>query len=140
MGACFIHVNVRPYKLQIGVSFLETLYILHEGFFGSLPRLGVLEVIFTTPLHHILIEQLFTVLGLLDVVAVVLYLSVGSLLFGVVLIQSFTEDFSICFFDVFVYQSDILMGLGDINVVWGRLAVLFILTPIVHLTALSLWH
>ena len=47
------------------------------------------------PLHHILIEQLFAVLRLLDVVAVVLYLSVSSFLLCVVLLQSFTEDFLI---------------------------------------------
>ena len=140
MGARFVHMDISPYELQIRVSFLEALYILHEGFFGSLPRLWLLEVLFFAPLYHVLIEQLFAVLGLLDVVAVVLYLSVGSLLLAVLLLQSFTEDFSVCFSDVLINQSDVLRGLGDINVIWNWLAVFLVLSPIMHLTAFALWH
>ena len=81
-------MDISPYELQILVSFLEPLYILHKGFFGSLPRLWLLEVLFTAPLHHIFIEQLFAVLRLLDVVAVVLYLSVSSFLLCVVLLRA----------------------------------------------------
>ena len=36
MGACFVHMNISPYELQIRVSLLKGLSILQKGFFGSL--------------------------------------------------------------------------------------------------------
>ena len=140
MGACFVHMDISPYELQIRVSFLEALYILHKGFFGSLPHLWLLEVLFTAPLHHILIEQLFAVLRLLDVVAVVLYLSVSSFLLCVVLLQSFTEDFLIGLLYILIDQSDVLRAFGDINVVWDRLTYLLIFSSVMELATFTLWH
>ena len=110
-------MDISPYELQIRVSFLEAIYILHKGFFGSLPHLWLLEVLFTAPLHHILIEQLFAVLRFLDVVAVVLYLSVSSFLLCVVFLQSFTEDFLIGLLYILIDQSDVLRAFRDINIV-----------------------
>ena len=140
MWTCFVHMDIRSYKFQIRVSFLKALNILHKGFFGSLPRLWLLEVLFTAPLHHIFIEQLFAILRLLDVVAIILNLSVSSFLLCVVLLQSFTEDFLIGLLYILVNQNDVLRAFGDINIVWDRLAYLLIFSSVMKLTAFTLWH
>ena len=103
----FVHVNISPNKPQIRVSFFKALYILHKGFLCPFPHFWLLKIIFTTPLHHIFVEQLFSVFRLLDMVIIILYFSVSSFLLAIVLFQSVPKNFLIHLPYVSIYQSDI---------------------------------
>ena len=132
--SCLVHVQNNIENKEIWVAFRKALHVFGKAFSGSFCVCGAYSsIVHIAYLHNIFVKALTIIGGGNNATAwsvrenvaeiSVLYAAVGAFLLCIITLYRLRKAFIISFCYGYLYESNVLIGTGAVNIFWLECAV-----------------